>query len=48
MEDMDGTIAEALSRGPKSALSKLLQNKEHYHWFSKTEFKKWGIFDSEK
>ena len=30
----------AWSRGPKSALSKILQNKEHYQKFSKTEFQK--------
>ena len=30
----------AWSRGSKSELSKILQNKEHYHKFSKTEFKK--------
>ena len=37
----------AWSRGPKSALSKILQKKEHYHYFSKTEFQL-GIVDSEK
>ena len=33
MEDMDGTFTggREWSRGPKSALSKILQNKEHYH-----------------
>ena len=30
----------AWSRGPKSTLFKILQNKEHYHKFSKTEFEK--------
>ena len=30
----------AWSTGPKSAMSKFLQNKEHYQRFSKTEFKK--------
>ena len=35
-------------RGPRPALSKILQNKEQYHSFSKTEFQKLGILDSEK
>ena len=38
----------AWSRGPKSALSKILQNKEHYHWFSKIEFQNRVNLDSEK
>ena len=33
-------FGRAWSRDPKSALSKILQNKEHYHLFSKTEFQK--------
>ena len=33
----------AWSRDPKSAFSEILQNKEHYPKFSKTEFQKWGF-----
>ena len=40
----------AWSRGPKSALSEILQNKEYYHKFSKTEFQKFvsKLLESEK
>jgi len=40
-------VGRACSKGPKSALPKILQNKVHYHLFSKSEFQKWGILDSE-
>ena len=34
---------KALSGDPKSALFEILQNKEHYDYFSKTEYQKCGF-----